>query len=128
MFPGAETELLQQQHMSGDQTWITSLCHHGNHHTSILHPELEDVDSGPSASGVKHDAVLVGRRRKGGPAVPGRRPALQAELRRPLTIELGGVSLTLDKRQVGEQQSHKDEDSGQLRDLHHDPFCAFISC
>lgn len=37
------------------------LYHHGNHITSLLHPELENVDSGPSASSVEHDAVLVGR-------------------------------------------------------------------
>lgn len=36
------------------------LYHHGNHITTVLHPELENVDSGPSASSIEHDAVLVG--------------------------------------------------------------------
>lgn len=114
---------------SGPQSAVYQLLyHHGNHPTSVLHPKLENVDSGPSASSVEHDAVLVARWPRWRPVVLGRRPARQAVLRRPLGMELGGVSLMLDKGQVREQESQEDEDCSQLWHLHHHSFCASISC
>lgn len=130
-FPDAETGLLRRKH-TPDRPWRSlhgsnhslnprhSLCHHGNHHTAVLHHKLEDVDSGPGASSVEHDAVLEGRRHRRGLMVP--------VARGPLGGDLGGVSLMPDKCQVREQESHEDEDSGQLWHLHHESFWSLISC
>lgn len=83
-------------------------CNSHTFATCGFHPELDDVNSGPHAASIKHDAVLG--RGGSGPRSPlrGRTEGLGS----------GGGTVAFHQHQVGKQGTHKQEEPGQLRSPH----------
>lgn len=106
LFCESDSHILAQTHLQS-----LTRARNAGFATSGVHPELDDVNSGPHAASIKHDAVLGPG--GGDPGDPG--PLLRG---RNKGLGSGGSAVAFHQHQVGEQGAHKEEEPGQLRSPH----------